>query len=145
MSYYMRYLITEDKSVSLDSIEVGLRTQDQTYRILREADGSTGDLLHGGVVYAQIEINRPGDEIFDEDIAELRALLPPPPEAGRVHDALDHTTAMVAVEIGWQGLDPEDLLDNIDPLWEWLEREYRGLLQVDSEGFYEGDEHLLAL
>src|SRR5689334_19177293 len=104
MSYYTRYLITDTNPVSLPIIEAGLQSIDPTYRLLGEAGNAIGDLLHGGIVYGQIELNSPNDDIFEEDLAELKELLDEIDDPNReaVLATLNATRIMVAVEIGWQ-------------------------------------------
>lgn len=147
MSYYTRYLITDTTSVSLQMIEAGLQSIDPTYFILGDLSSGIGDLLHGGIVYGQIELNYPNDDIFEDDITELKEILDSTSDPNRqtVEEVIKATRVIVAVEIGWQGLDPEDLIDHIDPLWDWLSANYNGLLQVDHQGFYQGQNLILDL
>jgi hypothetical protein len=91
-----------------------------------------------------IEINRPGDDIFEDDLMELRDLVGEGSEAQqRVRAVLDQTQTMIVVEAEWQGQDAEPVLSRLDPLWDWLAATYGGLLNADNEGFYAGDDLIL--
>jgi hypothetical protein len=43
---------------------------------------------------------------------------------------------MVVVEAVWNPEDPDPILDLIEPLWDWLFEQRGGLLQMDSQGFF---------
>jgi hypothetical protein len=69
----MRF-VAVDGEVSLSALEATLKETDAAYQIERDEDAdSEGVLTHTGEVYGQVEINRPGDEIFDGEIEELKA------------------------------------------------------------------------
>jgi hypothetical protein len=139
MGYYMRYIVTDTQDISLAVIVQALKQIDPAYAILTDFDAASGDLLYGEKRYGEIEINRPGDDIFEEEIADLRELLPKQgtADARRVLDALEKAKAMVAVNALWKGRNSEATLEKIDPLWDWLFDHYAGILQADNEGFYD--------
>jgi hypothetical protein len=143
MGYYLRYFVTDPKPVSILELEAGLRCFDPAYSI--SAEGKFGDLLHGGEVYGQIEINRPGDGLFDEEIAENIEMVEDSssPNRERVINALRAATATVALQVVWQGRDGDATLAKIDPLWKWLFSNRQGLLQADGEGFYDESKLIL--
>lgn len=145
MSYYMRFIITDAAPLDLAAVDALLRSVDPAFSVridpmLPEA----GDLLHGDQTYAIIEVNRPGDEIFEDEIDELR-------EAVTVHDsprkaevlaALDAATGMIALEITEAG---DADLAALEPFWDALFARRAGLLQVDEEGFFDRGGRVLAL
>ncbi len=65
MGYYMRYILTDDRETTLSEIETGLKQVDPDYSI---GDGET--LMYGDELYGEIEINVPGDGLF-EDVTYL--------------------------------------------------------------------------
>lgn len=69
MAYCMRFILTDEIEISLQTIEQALRRIDTSYSI-----SASGQLLHSDNVYAQLEISRQGEEGFDEELTELREL-----------------------------------------------------------------------
>ncbi len=57
---------------------------------------------------------------------------------------LQEAQATVAVRVLSQGRETGATLEKIDPLWDWLFDEYRGLLQADGEGYYDANGQILA-
>lgn len=145
MGYTMRYFTTDTRDITLSLLEEALRQFDRAYAIINTDVPDIGDLMYGDMQLGIIEINRPGDDIFDDDLAEFRDLVGKGDSEAqqRVLDVLNTARAMVVVEAQWQGTDAEPVLSRLDPLWDWLFSQYSGLLQADNEGFYEGDELIL--
>lgn len=146
MGYYMRYISTDEKVVTLSMLDAALKQADAAYTI--RPDGqleNLGDLFCGETLLAQIEINLPEDDIFEDDIREFVDLVGKPDETGaqQVLDVLNGATFMVAVEAFWQGDDSESTLIKLDPLWDWLFANRKGISQADSEGFYDADRLIL--
>jgi hypothetical protein len=148
MSYYLRYITTDQRSITPLVLDAALRKIDTGYRLVpSQIDTMSGDLIHSGLVYGELEVNRPGDDIFEEDIADLRELVVHTRSeyTQRVLDTLDNAQAIVAVRATWQGTESEQVLSKIDPLWNWLFEHCPGLLYVDSEGFYDNDGLILQM
>ncbi len=145
MGYTMRYITTDAGDLSLSVIEAALQQMDAAYAITNTDVPDIGDLIHGDTRLGVIEINRPGDDIFEDDVAEFHDLVGAgdSPAQQRVYEVLDNANAMVAVEAEWPGTDAEPVLAKLDVLWDWLFAHYPGLLQADNEGFYEGDDLIL--
>lgn len=145
MGYTMRYITTGAREITLEWIEAALRQLDAAYAITNTDVPDIGDLMHGETQLGIIEINRPGDDIFDDDLAEFQDMVGAGDtlEQRRVLDVLHQAQAMVVVEALWPGTDAEPVLAKLDPLWDWLFANYPGLLQADSEGFYDGDNLIL--
>lgn len=145
MGYTMRYITTDAGDISLALIEAALKQVDAAYTIANTDVPDIGDLMHGDTRLGVIEINRPGDDIFDDDLAEFHDLVGTgdSPAQQRVLNVLDSAQAMIAVEAEWPGTDAEPVLGKLDDLWDWLFDHHPGLLQADAEGFYDGDELIL--
>lgn len=139
MGYLMRYFITDERAITLDDIEAALQAIDPAYTIANVEVDDLGDLLLGSQRLAIIEINRPGDDMFEDDIAEFMDVVGKGDQAGeiRVREVLSSARALVVIEAFWEGEDAESTLSKIDPLWDWLFANYPGLSQADSEGFYD--------
>ena len=143
MGYYMRYFVTDDKPVTVDILESALKSADAAYSIddkgvdIREY----GVLVYGGELYGELDINRPNDGLFEEEITEFRESFEDEPQidARAVLDSLANTKTIVAVKVLWQGRDSESTLNRIDPLWDWLKANRAGIQHADGEGFYTED------
>lgn len=133
MGYYMRYIVTDEQRVSLSEIERALRAIDPHYLV------GDGDLKHDDGLYGQLEINQPGDGLFEEEVDELKAELEDTRGKAKkkVEAVLENAKAVVAIQVLWQDRDIEETLKKIDPLWKWLFANRQGLLQADGEGWYD--------
>ena len=104
-------------------------------------------LTYGGALYGQMEINRPGDDLFLGEIEEPKEEAEEGAAKGRktVLKALAETKAIVAIQVLWQDREAEGTLQKIDPIWLWLFANRSGLLQVDGEGWYDRSGLILKL
>jgi hypothetical protein len=148
MGYYMRFLDTSEKPLAIDEIEGAMRNVDPAYRL--EAPESArmipqADLNLGDGLYAEIEINQPGDGLFEDEIAEMLEFLEDAEGKGRkrVEVVLKGARRIVSVRVLGQGRQTEETLAGIDPLWKWLFSTRDGLLQADGEGYYDADDLIL--
>ena len=139
MGYLMRYFSTDTRPITLSLIEAALKQVDTAYSITNIEVDDLGDLMCGDNHCAIIEINRPGDDMFEDDVAEFQDLVGKADGAAErlVRETLSNATALIVIEALWQGENAEPVLSKIDPLWDWLFANYQGLSQADSEGFYD--------
>lgn len=148
MGYYMRFILTSAEPPQMDDLRAALRSISLDYALIGSDDDPLyAELMFGGACLGEIEINLPGDDIFDEDIDELRELVSHSQDANRqrVLDVLASTRAMVAAQLFWQGQESEPVLARVDPLWDWLFASYEGLLQADGDGFYDSEALILEM
>jgi hypothetical protein len=144
MGDYFRYLATSDCDLTLQAIESLFQTADSQFAIhIESSESNSGDLFHASTILGDIELNRPGDQIFDEDIAELIEAIEGIDDAGNsVIEQLRSVRLMVALQLTEEGhVD----YDRIDPLWDRLFETCNGLLQVDEEGYYDQTGIILAV
>jgi hypothetical protein len=141
----MRYFALDAAPLTLANIEAGLKAANPAYAIHLDLWDTLGDLFYGETRLAQIEINRPDDDIFQDDVVEFLDTVgsDPSPEATRVRETLRNAAAIVALECFWEGKDAEAALARIDPLVDWLFAHAPGLFQADGEGFYDANGLLL--
>lgn len=141
MGYYMRYIVTEEKEITLSKIEKGLQQIDANYSIDED-----GELKWGNDVYGVLDITLPGSDLFDEELEELNDELEDA-EGNRtqVAETLRQAKAIVALQVLHQGREPNETLEKLTVLWHWLFDNYAGLLQADAEGYYSRDKQVLRL
>jgi len=149
MSYYMRYISSDERPLTLSELEAALRTVDGKYSIQRTSGAEheeSGELRYGRALYAVLDIVD-GRTDPCEDLAELRSLVEGVEAEGRdrVLQTLQVATHVLVVEVKWQGRSVENTLRRLGPLWDWLKANRRGLSQADGEGFYCGRDLILEL
>ncbi|MEL6177969.1 MAG: hypothetical protein AAFS10_03405 [Myxococcota bacterium] len=141
MGYYMRYITTTSNIPTLDAIRSSLQTMDTHYRLTSvEPSEMSAELFFDEAIVGELDINMRGDGLFDEEIKELRDFVEHDAIGDRapVLAALTEATAIIAVRVLWGERDTETTMALLDPLWSWLLEHYSGLLQADSEGYYDG-------
>jgi hypothetical protein len=136
----MRFISVDEQDVSLTVLESALKQTEAAYLIERDEESdSEGVLVYEGDVYGQIEVNRRGDETFGEEVEELREFVEGAEGAKKpeVLGVLSGARTLIAVRVLDHGRELEAMLEKIDPLWEWLLTNRKGLLQADGEGYYD--------
>lgn len=140
MGYFMRYFAASSDNLNLVGIEAALKGLDAGYQIIPDASVEDfGELRFENMLIARIEINRPGDEIFEDDLDEFRDLVgaPSSPDEQHVLLSLNQTQTLIALEIFWESTNSEPVFARVDPLWQWFFAHHPGVLQADGEGFYD--------
>jgi len=147
LGYFLRYLITQNAELDLTTLEKLLQNDDPRYIILQDEIDGSGQFKYGDQFIGILEINHRHDELFDDEINELRELVMYSKSDRReaVLNVLNSTTKLVALELIWQGDNPDPTLELADPLWDVLFGTYSGLLQADNEGFYDSDGLILEM
>lgn len=139
MAYYMRYIVADPRPLTLGELATALTELDPAYRLT--VDDNEGTLHHAGILIGHFTLNRPGDGLFDEELAELREFAEDADGAAQspVPGVLNQASALLAVQVLWGTGDTETTLTRLDPLWAWLFQHRRGLMQADGEGYYDRD------
>ena len=143
MGDFIRFILTSSHNLTLEVVENGLKVTDPEFSIVvDQAAPSSGDVLLSGELFGEVELNLPSDQVFQEDIEDLGDQLTdiPDDEKAAVVQALAAATGMIAFQLAEYG---HDNYRRIDPFWDWLFERYAGVLQIDEEGYYSRDEHLL--
>lgn len=137
MGHYMRYIVADERPVTLEDVRRALEVPDGSCEI--EGDGTEATITHRGHRAGHLTINSPGDGIFDEERDELMEIVKRGPD--RIRDdvlaTLRAAQNIVAVQVLFGDGNIENTLAAIDPLWRWLHDNRRGLLQADGEGYYD--------
>jgi hypothetical protein len=141
MGYYMRYFVEDARVPSLTDIASAYADHPSGARVFDD------QLRKGDATHAEFTVSPKGDELFEEEIEEFRAELADAesgPAKRRVAKCLQNAQAIVAVQVLGGGA-VDDSLDLLGPFWDYMDRTYRGLIQADGEGFYDGDDLILEL
>jgi hypothetical protein len=142
----MRYFVAGVEMPPLAGLDAAFRQIDAGYALLADPiDEGAGELYHGEDLLAELEINRPGDDLFDGDLEDLREELDKQddPAAGQVSAWLEHASGMLVVHVLRGGHEQYDT--RIAPLLDYLFAAYNGVLQVDTEGFFSREGRIVSL
>ena len=136
MGYNLHFILTNEKKTTLLQIARGLKKVDSKYSF---ADGEL--FVYDGIAYAQIEINRPGDGIFEDDIECLKEWLdyPESEEAKQVVETLNQATCIFFFRVflsALEGETDEERFKVFEPLWKWFYANRAGILYMENNGFY---------
>jgi hypothetical protein len=121
----MRYFA--DGTLALNVIKKSLSTEDPSFKI----DG--GEVSRDGLLLAEIEINKPGSDMFSDEINGMMQKLQQV-GASQVMQRIQGTQAVLAVQI----LDETpNAMELLGPLWTVLSQQAAGLWHVEGSGFYD--------
>lgn len=121
----MRYFA--DATLALDVLKRALSAADATFKI----DG--GEVSRGGQLLAEIEINKPGSDMFSDDINGVLQKL----EAAGVQPVLQRVQRCQAV-LSVQLLDgAPDAMTLLEPFWTVLSQLSAGLWHLDGQGLFD--------
>lgn len=145
MGYYMRYIVADERAVTLQDVQSALAGASGGYELDGEETEAT--ISYRGHRVGHLTLNVPGDGLFDEERDELLEFAAGGDGTGkrRVMDTLRAARAIVAVQVLFGDGDTERTLEAIDPIWRWLHANRRGLLQADGEGYYDAVDLILQL
>ena len=145
MGDFIRYILTGENDLTLAVVDAGLKEVDAEFTLqIDQAATNSADVLYGGGIFGEIEVNQREDQVFSEDIEDLREELEVVEDdsKARVLEMLSAATVMVAFQLSEEG---HDQYRKVDPFWDWLFERYPGVLQIDEEGYYSQDEQILAM
>lgn len=146
MGDYMRFIIDDDKDITLDAINAGLKSIDPKFNFAEwDRECECAELLYGDDLYGEIEIIRIDQVDKDEEIEELVEEVKDAVQGDkkRVLTCLRNSKAMLLIHVLWQARDTDATLETISPLWNWLFDNYQGMLQADGEGYYDQENQIL--
>lgn len=134
MSSYVRYFA--DAPLNLKGLAAALKGIDPSIKI----DG--GELLQGTQMLAEVTIDSAGSDMFNEEIqARMQALHALQNQGAQfVMQRMQQTQSIVAIR-----LDPNIPWEMLNPLWTVLPNMSTGLTQVDGQGYYDGQQFLVAI
>ena len=130
MSHCIRYFITESKMIDLTDLEAGIRQINPGYEI--DAD----ILLLDEEEYGQIDINEPGDGLFESELELARRFAEKKAGRDRLQATLQDAKRLVVAQAIWSGSD-EETIDALRGMFGWLQQNYRGILMDEGGTFYD--------
>lgn len=146
MSYFVRYFISS-KPPEINTLQKAISLVDANVRLhVDPQKTSSAEVTYGLNVCGELEINVPGDGLFEDEIEELIECA----QEGKgnfleVVDALKDCKGIIVEQILYSGRDFREVLDEIDPIWLALDDTMPGLLHFDAHGFYLQGELVLDL
>ena len=145
MGDFIRYILTGENDLTLALVEAGLKEVDPEFALqIDQAATNSADVLYAGEIFGEVEVNQREDQVFAEDIEDLREELEDIEDESKapILEMLSAATAMVALQLSEEG---HEHYSRVDAFWDWLFERYPGLLQIDEEGYYSQEEQLLAM
>jgi hypothetical protein len=133
----MRFFLADGPPPTMAAIAAALGQRDSSALLAHDGvEDARADLYFADTLYAEIEVNTPGDEVFDEDRDELLDELAKQddPQAAEVAEHLRQTTGAVVLCVYEPG--HEDYR-RLNLLIDWLFETRVGVLQVDEEGLFD--------
>ncbi|MBI1281643.1 MAG: hypothetical protein GC179_26190 [Anaerolineaceae bacterium] len=141
MGYFMRFLLCDPRIMDVNAVGAVLVAIDPRYSIRPTDLDTLVEVYYDDTLYGQIEVDTRGDEMFPDDINAFTEMLGQAKTTQEiiVADSLKAATQIIAVEMFWEGTNGEATFEKFDPLWDWLFTNRKGILQADTEGFYDAE------
>jgi hypothetical protein len=146
LGYYIRYIVADDRAVSLQDIRIAFAAAGSGYEV--DGEEAEATIVYDSRPIGYVTLNTPGDGLFDEERDELIEFAQNSSNAtaqARVVNTLRDAQGIVAVQVLFGEGETDQTLDRLGPLWTWLQANRRGLIQADGEGYYDDQELILAL
>ena len=128
MSYYIRFVLTDDQSITLSQLEQALQATNPDYEI----DGDI--IVLDDEEFGQIEINERGDPLCDSDLELLREIAEQKQGKATLLAALNNAKSLIVVQPIWSR-EGEETLKVLSPLFHWLLENRKGLLASEGGSF----------
>ena len=133
----MRFLVTDTTPVDLTALGLAFRTAGRAYKCHFEE--LAGTVSRDGEPFATFEVSHPGNDHFEETLAELEESAADGAGRGeaKVADTLATAQAIVTVHVLQANSGLDQSLSVFEPVREWLFANHAGLIQADGEGYYD--------
>jgi len=152
MGYYIRFIFEGEARPDLKAIRALLKNVDAAYSVTPseaqpdDPPGAVyGDILLGKELIGALELRDVQDPGSDEDIQGLLEEIEDIDDNDAVSATLWNASALLSVQVLWQGDDHGESVRKLNPLWSQLFSAYTGVVQADDEGYYGPDGELLEL
>tara|TARA_R110000787_G_scaffold17494_11_gene54713 strand:- start:671 stop:1117 length:447 start_codon:yes stop_codon:yes gene_type:complete len=146
MSYYIRTFSTSP-APSLDEMATALQAVAPQVSLENSSQDTEtrAVVLVNGAVLAELEVSPQGSDVFEEEIEDFTTIAAR--AAGgesQVQNALNATRTIFAFRVLDQGRPRDCTLDMLDPVIDHYLALYPGILHAQLQGFYVGNEMILA-
>lgn len=147
MGHFSRFIITDDQPITIPMMAEALTAYDSRYRFANTQIPDIAELYHGSTYCGEIEISRSEEEIFGEELEEFAELVrfSSSPAREAVLEVLRTAQVMIVMDAEWRTTESDEVLDLIEPLWDWCFAHYKGLLQMDHYGFFDANTLILEM
>jgi hypothetical protein len=124
-----------DAGLTLADLKSRLAAADRSFKI----DG--GEVMRGQETLAEIEINRPGSDMFADDVSQMCGQLQAlGPQAYNVMARIQNTQAILAVQML-----AGSSMEALGPFWQVLQQLSTGLWHIPNQGLYENGQFIVAV
>jgi hypothetical protein len=130
MSFYTRYVVTDERPIQLDDLEAALRSAHPDYAI------EHGLIRLGSREIGLIDVSVRGDPICDGDLKLLLRRVDNHPRQTAIVSQITQAGSLVCVQ-RLASLD-DKAEDYLVPLWDWLLHHRSGVLAREGGGFVVG-------
>jgi hypothetical protein len=144
----MRFFDTEPQPLYISEIRAALHEIDPAFEIDDGSDAlGSGYLVYADALHAEISIDGPGSDDFERERDSILVEIMRSHGARRaeVEHVLRTAHRQICLRVRWGDRSPETTLSRLDVLWDWLFAHRSGLLHAEGEGFYDGEELILAV
>jgi len=135
MTYYIRYVMTEDDTLIFPQVTEILETISPDYEVDEDVINFKGELI------GQIDINEPGDGLFEGDIELLTHQAEGMQTRDIIRTELGKAQIMLVVRV--LGADWDASMDAVEPLFDWFLANHPGLLAIEGGEFWNTTGRLL--
>ena len=129
MTYYIRYVVTDDKEATLPELEQALQSTNAGYEI----DGETVVLDNKEI--GRIDVTETGDHLFEGDLELLRGFAEQSRNKDTLLAELRRAKSLVTIQPIWS-LGYDETLEVLEPLFDWLLANRAGILADEGGLFY---------
>jgi len=145
MGEYVHYICPREPLPTSETIAEFFRQDAGGFELEEEAH-----IVKSGIVYAAVEINLPGDDLFAPELEEFRERVTKlgngtPEASARVLGVLDETKSIVTVQLLSGPGSAEEAEKPVNLLFAHFDRTCPGMVYSSVVGFWEGDRQILAV
>ena len=129
MTYYIRYLLTDEKPITLEDIEQAVQPFGAEY----EVDGEY--LVFHEEIIGQMDIIAPGHDFFKDEIQLLIEFAEQKQSKDLLLSEFGRVQSLLTIKVVFM-LEHDTIFQALNPLLDWLLANRKGLL-VDEGGYFQ--------
>jgi len=128
MTFYVRYILTDNDDITFPQVTDILKTISPDYEVDEDVINFKGELI------GLLDINEPGDGIFEGDIDLLTEFAEDKEAKDIILADLEKAKLLVVVQV--LGANWDASMDAVEPLFDWFLANHPGLLAVEGGEFW---------